>query len=278
MKTKRNLLLLPWLLLLSACSAIDLAYNNAPSWVSGKFDDAFNLTENQKQQLNSRLQGFFNWHREQELHRYQVILDGAARHAEDGVSVSEFLELNHQIEQTWNRTVTKAIDEFGDLASSLSPAQIKHYQSYYLEKSEEHDENLEKTPQQRSLYRARRNLDRLENWYGDFDDDLWERVITRLQQLPDISQAWKKYRNARHQALIAVLARKPDQIKPDLYRVLLNNDTPYAQEFEPARKAHRLAYADALEEINGWLSPKQRQKAVKKLQEYARIATRLSKG
>ena len=278
MKAKRNLLLVPWLLLLSACSAIDVAYNNAPSWVGGKIDDAFHLTGNQKQQLNAQLQSFFNWHREQELHRYQIVLDQAAQHAEDGISVDEFLDLNHQIEQTWDRTVSKAIDEMGDLASSISPAQIKNFQFYYLERSEEHNDYLEKTPEQRSLYRARRSLDRLEDWYGDFDDDLWERVITRLQQLPDIYQSWRKYRDARHQALIAVLEKKPDPIKRDLRRVLLSNDTVYAQEFEPARKVYRQAYADALEEINGWLSPKQQQKAVKKLQDYARIATRLSKG
>lgn len=280
MKTKRNLLLLPWLLLLSACSAIDMAYNNAPSWVSAKIDDAFDLTENQIQQLDLRLQGFFGWHREQELRRYRLLLDQAALYAEDGISATEFLDLNGQIEQAWDRSVTKAINDFSDLASSLSAAQIEHYRAYYLEESEEYDEYLEKTPQQRSLYRARRGLDRLENWYGDFDDDLWERVITRLQQLPDLHQSWMKYRNARHQDLIAVLKHRsdPDQIKRDLHRVLLDDDTPYAQEFQPVRLAYRLAYASALEEISGWLSQKQRQKAVKKLQDYARIASRLNQG
>jgi hypothetical protein len=278
MKAKRNLLLAPWLLLLSSCSAVDIAYNNAPSWVGGKIDDAFNLNGNQRQQLDTQLQSFFRWHHEQELQRYQVVLDQAARHAEDGISVDEFLELNHQVEKTWDRTVTKAIDEFGDLASSINPAQIKHFRFYYLEKSEKHDDYLEKTPQQRNLHRARRSLDRLEGWYGDFDDDLSERVITRLQQLPDIYQPWEKYRGARHQALIEVLEKKPNQIKRELRRVLLSNDTTYAQEFEPARKSYRLAYANALEEINGWLSPMQRQKVVKKLQDYSQIAARLSKG
>lgn len=280
MKIKRNLLLLSCLLLLSACSAIDLAYNNAPSWVSAKIDDAFDLTENQNQQLDLRLQGFFDWHREQELLRYRLFLDQAARYAEDGISAAEFLELNQLIEQTWERTVTKAIDDFGDLANSLSPAQIEHYQAYHLQQSEEHDEYFEKTAEQRSLFRARRSLDRLVNWYGNFDDDLWQRVITRLQQLPDMYQPWMKYRNARHQALIAVLKRRPDpgKIKRDLQRVLLDGDTEYAQEFQPVRLAYRLAYASALEEINGWLSPKQRQKAVKKLQEYARTASRLNQG
>ena len=130
------------------------------------------------------------------------------------------------------------------------------------------------------MYRARRGLDRLENWFGDFDDELWERVINRLQQLPDLYQHWIEYREQRHKALIVVLQQPagPQQIKQDLLRVLLDEDSAYAEKFGKARNLYWLAYAAALEEISSWLSPEQRLKATRKLQDYARTAARLSQG
>ena len=131
-------------ILLPACSVIDLAYDKAPSYVAAKFDDAFNLNKNQNQQLKARLQSFFQWHREQELLLYQQFLDQAALYNSDGIAATEFLDLKRQFNQTWNRSVTRAIDSFGDLASSLSAAQITHYQRYFREKSDRFEDYLEK--------------------------------------------------------------------------------------------------------------------------------------
>ena len=64
-------------LILAGCGMIDLAYNNAPSIVSSKIDDAFDLDARQNTQLDSRLDQFFVWHREEELIRYQQLLDQA---------------------------------------------------------------------------------------------------------------------------------------------------------------------------------------------------------
>ena len=54
---------------------IDLAYNNGTTLVGNEIDNAFDLSEAQNNQLDSRLDQFFEWHRKQELIRYQQLLD-----------------------------------------------------------------------------------------------------------------------------------------------------------------------------------------------------------
>ena len=75
------------LLVLAGCGMIDLAYNNAPNIVASKFDDAFDLNDAQNDQLDSRLDQFFEWHRKEELARYQQLLEHTALAVSVGITV-----------------------------------------------------------------------------------------------------------------------------------------------------------------------------------------------
>jgi len=103
------------LLWLGGCSVADMAYNNAPRFVAGELEEAFDLSETQSSQLDSRLDQFFIWHRQEELGRYREILERAALAAADGITASEFLILRNDIGAAWNRSIEKSIDSLGDL-------------------------------------------------------------------------------------------------------------------------------------------------------------------
>ncbi len=266
------------MLMLANCSMIDLAYNKAPSFVAGELDEAFDLNESQSSQLDSRLEQFFTWHRKEELGRYQQLLERASRSAADGITAAAFLKLNDDIRIAWRRLLAKAIDSLGDLALTLNQEQIEHYQRYYRERSKEHRDYLEMSAQQRELYRVNRSFDLLEKWFGEFEFIQEDRVMARLQQIPDFYEPWIRYQDARQQALVNALrnATETGLTTQELKTILLDPSTEYARDFEPARRSYWQAYAAALEDINSWLTISQRQKAVGKLQQYARIAARLN--
>jgi hypothetical protein len=256
---------------------VDLAYNNASSLAINEFDDALDLSEAQENQLEPRLRQFFAWHRQQELQHYQQLLEQAARYTADGLDATEFLTLNKAMRRTWQRTLEKAIDDFGELAATLGPEQIERFQQYYLERSDKYEDYLKKSPQQREIYRIDSGVDRLENWFGDFQFDQQERVRTRLRRLPEFYPAWIKFRDARQQALIEVLSNASgDSIQQELKTALLDPSTEYALAFEPTRIAYWQAYAEALQDISGWLTRAQRHRAANKLKDYARVAERLA--
>jgi ribosomal protein L44E len=266
-------------LILAGCGMIDLAYNNAPSIVSSKIDDAFDLDARQNTQLDSRLDQFFVWHREEELIRYQQLLDQAALAAADGITAVEFMELNKNVRLAWRRSLEKAIDSFGDLAVTLTPQQIENYQQYHRKSFSEFKDYLEKSAQQREIFRVARSFDRLEDWYGGFDEFQESKIMLRLQQVPDIYEPWLRYREARQQAFISVLNRAAATgiNQAELKAVLLDPSTEYSLAYEPQRQSYWQAFAIALEDINRWLTTEQRQRAVTKLRKYAQVAARLGK-
>ncbi len=277
---KRSLYLLISILTLTlgGCSAIDFVYNNAPDFVASEFEDAFDLDQAQIEQLKPRLQAFFAWHREQELPRYRALLDRAANDAADGLSSEEFLELRLSFRDAWRRSGERMIEDVADLAPTLQPQQVSQFQQYFRDASEEHDEYLAMPVEQRRIYRAWRNLERLESWFGSFDPQLEARILERLQQLPDTYASWIEYREAQHVALVRLLneaSNNPD-IETDLKQVLLDRSTDYAQHFEPQRRVFWKAYSDALVDISRWTPEAQRKKAIDRLQTYARVAYRLS--
>jgi hypothetical protein len=264
-------------LILAGCGMIDLAYNNGTTLVGNEIDNAFDLSEAQNDQLDSRLDQFFEWHRKQELIRYQQLLDQAALATANGITAVEFMDLNKGIRLAWQRSLEKAIDSLGDLAVTLTPQQIENYQQYHRESLGKFDDYLQKSTQQREIFRVTRNYDRLEDWFGDFDEFQENKITARLQQLPDIYEPWLRFREARQQALIGILnnASSNGISTAELKTVLLDPTTEYALAFEPLRQSYWQAYAVAMEDINGWLTTGQRQHAATRLRKYAQVAARL---
>ena len=265
-------------LLLGSCSLADVAYNNAPYLVASEFEDAFDLSETQLAQLDSRLQQFFAWHREEELTHYREFLDRAALASADGITETEFLELQNDVLAARNRLFENAIDSLGDLAVSLTPQQIASFEEYFMDSSEKLRDYLEKSEQQREIYRLDRDLERLEDWFGDFEFFLEQKITARLMEVPDIYPSWSEFREKRHQALVTALRDSAGKgIDPQrLKKIMINPDTDYARAFEPARQAYWQGYAAAMADITSWLSDRQRQRAVTRLQRYASIIDQLS--
>jgi hypothetical protein len=259
------------MLLTVGCSSISYAYNNAPSFVAGELDDAFDLDDAQQRQLDERLQKFFAWHRQHELPRYQQTMNAAAVTIADGITAAEFLEISADLRLAWRRLLTQAIEDFGDLAVTLSPAQIEHFEQYFREHAEEHRDYLQMSAQQREIFRVKRAIKRLQKWFGKFDERQREKIGLRLKQLPEFYPAWTTYREARQQALLDALRKAATQglSRQQLKFILLDPTSDYASAFEPARKAYLQTYAEMIEDISAQLSKAQLRHAAKRLQNYA---------
>ncbi|MFT5220003.1 MAG: hypothetical protein ACI87H_002143 [Gammaproteobacteria bacterium] len=275
--TRPLLLTLCCTLLLASCSIIDIAYNNAATFVASEIEDVFELDEEQRQQLDQGLQAFFSWHRQQELRRYQLVLEQTAVNVSDGITASEFLRFGEDFRHARQRSVEYAIDQLGELAVTLTPAQVASFRRYSQEREQDDQDYLDKSSQQREIYRSERSMKRFEKWIGNLSNIQQQRIETRLKSLPDNYEPWIRYRSARQQALLALLEKTPASTRTPaaLKRVLLDPSTPYAQSFERSRRVYWQAYAEMLEEISGWLTTAQKQKIATRLQDYALIAGRL---
>ena len=264
-------------LLLAGCGAINFAYNNAPSFVGNEFGNAFDLDDAQQTRLDAALLEFFTWHRKHELAFYRQFTDSAALAVADGLSANEVLALRAEFMLAVQRSVTRLIDDAGSIAATLTPAQIDHYQQYFRDNAADHEDYLQMSLQQREIHRLERNMKRLQNWFGKFDDLQREKISLRLQRLPDLYPAWINYREARQQALLSALrdAATDGLSTRRLKFILLDPASDHARAYQPARNAYWKAYAQALEEITASLGKTQLEHAVSRLQNYSEIVTEL---
>ena len=265
-------------LLATGCSAIGFAYNNAPAYVASELEDAFDLDDTQSLELDTRIQQFFSWHRQQELSRYQQVLDDAALNAADGISAPEFLQFIEGLRLAFRRLLGQAIIRFGDMGLTLTPAQIDHYDRYYREISAEYYDYLEMSLQQREIYREERAIERLEKWFGPFDANQLKKIRPRLRQLPEFYEIWIKFRDERQQALVTALREAPTAglSQQQLNAILLDPETDYSRAFEVERNAYWKVYAQIIEEISSGLSKAQLKHAIDRLRKYSQAFEDLS--
>ena len=269
----KTLCLLVALLTLTGCGAANLVYNNAPILVASEFDDAFNLNETQSERLDQALQDFFDWHREHELPRYQNMLETASQAVGDGITAAELQVIYDEVDAAARRAAAQLIDDIGDLATTLTPEQIDHYEAYHLENSKRFQDYLDMSPQQREIFRIKRSLKRMQDWLGKMDEWQQERIARQLQPLPDGRSAWIEFREHRHQVLIHAMRSAGDDglTAAELKYILVDPDSEHARAYEPRRLIYWEAYADFVEKLSPQLSKAQLRHAAERLEYFAEI-------
>jgi hypothetical protein len=271
MRRLQNCLVLAASLLLAGCTTVEFAYNNAPAYLAGEFDDAFDVDAAQSEQVDLAFERFFAWHREYELERYHELLDNAAIRIADGIRVDEFMDITRAMRRAWHRSLARLAEDFAPLLATMSPAQIDHYEAYFREQSEEYDDYLAMNAAEREEYRVERGLERLEDWFGQLSERQREDISRHLLQLPEIYPDWIAYREARQRAFVDALRRASAEGLPAqrLRDIALDPQSEHASAFQSARSAYWQAYAQMIEDINDSLTSMQLQHAVNRLRNYA---------
>lgn len=127
----RPLLVLSAALLLTACSAIKLAYNNLPElgywWVDGYAD----LDDAQSVQLRSDLARLHAWHRANELPRVADLLQQIQRDTPADTTAQDVCRFFDQVRERLNASQVQAEPGAVTLAMSLTPSQIRHIEGKF---------------------------------------------------------------------------------------------------------------------------------------------------
>ena len=125
----RRLFLACLVALLAGCSALELAYDNADSylrWQAGRYLD---LKNSQAEEFKARVGAFLVWHRSEALPQYARLAGEAGKRLERGASLADMVWSYDAIRQQAQEGLRRASAETGDFLDRLTPAQIE-----YLEK------------------------------------------------------------------------------------------------------------------------------------------------
>lgn len=284
---KKNILpsIKPWaicliiLLLLTACST-KTAYNYLDWAIQWKIRSLAPLDKTQKQQTKLAAISFHDWHQSTQLHQYADYLSKLKQRLQKGpISVSEIQNNANKAQELIDQSITQAIPDIAKFLSSLNEDQAKELKKKFAEDRKEYiKEYVDISLKKQAQKRYKELKDYLTHWIGSLNKPQkqqlkqWSLELTAYESLNAAQQqAWenefKQVMEKRNddKALLTGLNRLMFY-QPDVWDPKLKSALDYNQD---------LTY-QLLSNFANNLTPKQKKKLFKKLDNYIQVFRELS--
>lgn len=261
---------LPWVFaLLSGCTALQLGYNNADTvihWRAGRY---FGFEGEQKADFERRVQRFLGWHRKTELPQYATLANGLADRLARGIALPDLVWGYDSFQTLLRQTLRAAAAESGDLLDALSPAQVERFQARLAKENRDFakDQGLAEGAAERRARRVRRNIERLEEWFGALTDAQIERVRQYSARAPLDDVLRDQDRKRMQRDLVGMIRAKEAHQKLVSWAVAWDQNRDPA--YEALRKENLKEYFAMLLDLDKTLSAEQRGRAVQRLRGFA---------
>lgn len=271
----RTLTLTLSLLLLGGCGVVKIGYNNASSLTYWWLDSYLDFEDAQDATVRSGLDALLAWHRKNELPAYALTLRKIQQLSAANVSPEQVCTINNEVRSHVQRSAEQSEKLIGALIPSMKAEQYAHLARQFEKNNVKwRQEWLEGSAEERATKRLKKAVDRAEMIYGrlepaqlaalrqsvaasSFDARLSYKEVLRRQQdslqtLKDLTAAGAANPNLR-QEILAMIDRN-----------LNSPDPAYRPYFEKMLQESCVTLAN----LHNSSSAKQRERALKKLQEY----------
>lgn len=213
------------LLLLSACSGTTFIYNRLDFLVPWYLDDYVELNRVQKSSLDDLLEPHLQWHRQEELPRYLVILVAIEQALENDIQIEDIAQFSVQFEEAWQRLESVMLEWMMALGDQLSDEQIEDFLANLQKQQREYEEEF--LPRSEEAY-FEENYDNLLDSFQDYLGRLnkSQRDILKLAaaDFQRFDAAWLTERAAWLQRLEELLQREPQWQQRLLEAIALRDD------------------------------------------------------
>lgn len=261
---------------LPGCSATNFAYNNADTYLRWQADRYLDVQDEQSEELDRRLGAFLAWHRAKALPQYARLGEEAAARMLRGIK-REDLEWSYDALRAQAReALGVAAGEAAALLDGLSPAQISRLERRLAEDNRKFAKaQVQGTMEERQKRRVKRNLDRLEEWFGPLSDAQEARVRRYAERVPYYAELQERDRKRRQAELLAMLRAR--EAKKRLVPWLQDWEAGREPTYVAATRTARNEMIDLLVDLDRTLSPAQREHVVTRLKRYASDFASLSR-
>lgn len=262
------LLLLAALLTLAGCGA-SLVYPRLDTLVGLYISGLVSLDDSQSAKLARTLERNLEWHRTEELQRYEAFLRQMSAQVAEGLTLAGLEQAAARAEAYWRRIFEQAAPGYTSLAATLTDAQVLEL----LRSIERADEKTwrewsHRTSQDRHEHREkslRRNLERIT---GPLDSRQKEMVREYAWSARPFMFEWRENRRLWREDLAATLRlRKPGdpQFETRMRVLIAEPDRLWTPEYRKALATSRAEFLDLLVRLDATLTPAQRRKAQERL-------------
>jgi hypothetical protein len=253
---------------LSSCTALRLAYDNADTYLLWRAGNYFDLHGEAGDELDERIDAFFDWHRAKALPHYARISEEAAKRLGDGLSPDDLVWGYDALMVQARESLRTAATQVAPFLDRMSAQQIGHFERRLADDNRKFArENLKGSEAERRDRRAKQMKNRLEDWVGKLTQAQAERIKVYAERAP-LTDEFRDRDRKRLQAEVLAMMRKQEAAKrlPDLAANWQEGRDPA---FLAANEAWRNELYALLLDLDRMLTPAQRAKAVANFRRYA---------
>ncbi|QJC57669.1 hypothetical protein HC248_02999 [Polaromonas vacuolata] len=195
-------------LLLPACSAVKLAYNQSPNLAYWYMDGYVDFTGVQSLQIKSDLAQLQTWHRQTQLPLYIALLQKIQTQLPGEISQAQACVLLDDVRAQLTTLSLQALPIARTLAVTLKPAQLAKMQSKFTQSNADYrEEFIQITPMQLREKRVDLAISRSEMLYGRLDAKQISLVGRLVDSTEFESTLFLAERQRRQQDAINTMAR-----------------------------------------------------------------------
>jgi Family of unknown function (DUF6279) len=192
--------------LLTGCSAIKLAYNQAPDLTYWWLDSYFDFNGQQTPKVRDELAKLFAWHRTSELPKTAELLGQAAQMMAGEVSAPQACKMYEQVRGLVDNVTNQALPFMAEIAPTLTPDQILHMKRKYEKNAEVFNRDyIAGSAANRDAKRLKQAIERSEMLYGKLDDPQIAVIKQSLASSSFDAVATLKERQRRQKELMELL-------------------------------------------------------------------------
>jgi hypothetical protein len=269
----RRALLLAALAALAACSSVTrVAYTNAPFAATWVVDDWFDLQDGQRDWVKARMGRFMAWHRESELPAYERLLQDTAARAATRLTEEDMRRVWREMRLLYQRAMRQAIPDMADFLLQVQPGQVEYLERRFREDNEKAArESVRGTPAERREARAKRYVERIDDWTGRLSAAQRDLVASRVAAMEDLAEEWMGDRRFRQSETLRLVRARPSReaMVAGLTRILIDTDAWRRPDYVAKLKARDEQVIAMLAALDATLTAEQRAKLHRKLGGYA---------
>lgn len=246
--------------LLTSCSTVKLAYNQADwlvSWEVGKFVD---LDGPSRARFKEGFAALWSWHRSTQLDAYAADLRELAEAMQGPLSRDQIEAYRKRASAHGERLVDEALPAMASVLAALDDRQVAGMLEKLAEqRHEEADEDEARTAEEtRELY-ARNFIRGFKRWLGPISDAQAQRVGEWAASRRDEPGLWRRYGEQWAQAFEGTLATRAEPgFEARLRGVFEDPDLPDREAVRALIEENRGKYLDLLASLAPTLTEKQR--------------------
>jgi Family of unknown function (DUF6279) len=263
------------LAVLPACSAIKIAYNQAPDLTYWWLDSYIDFNSQQTPKARDEIARLFAWHRTSELPKVAALLQKTQTLLPGSITPAQACSLYGEARGLVEAVADKALPTIADLAPGLSPEQLQHLEHKYDKNNQESLRDSQKSSvEERAAKRLKQGIERSEMLYGKLDEAQIAAVKSAIQRSSFDVAMNRKERLRRQQDALEMLGKlASDKPTPQQALAALRD---YMNRTTSSPDPLYRAYADSMLKeacvsfaaVHASTTPEQRAKAVQTLKGY----------